>query len=176
MDSHNIQFGPWGGTARPEQHPLFTATSLGEAEPPTSPCSSCGSCGALQGMDELKPGQHNASYHTVRTENPVPYERFCNRDRTVVPSPYQERIDLCSKTLLHAGLQGIEHYLILMTRGLGSIITIHKTFPHLATDREQLHMELQRRPFFSKAILKIKQKLVIGGLKYLSWRLLPFKD
>jgi len=52
-----------------------------------------------------------------------------------------------------------QHYLIPMARGLGSIITIHKTFPHLATDREKLHMELQRRPqFFLQGIFRNKAK------------------
>lgn len=41
-----------------------------------------------------------------------------------------------------------QHYLIPMTRGLGSIRTIHGAFLHSATDREKLHTVLRRRSQF----------------------------
>lgn len=60
-----------------------------------------------------------------------------------------------------------QHYLIPMTRGLGSIRTIHGAFLHSATDREKLHTVLRRRSqflFIPKVILEMKQKTVIGAL------------
>lgn len=61
-----------------------------------------------------------------------------------------------------------QHYLIPMTRGLGSIRTIHGAFLHSATDREKLHTVLRRRSqfffFIPKVILERKQKTVIGAL------------
>lgn len=85
---------------------------------------------------------------------------------TFVPSLYQKRTVLCSKASLRRISRTLkQHYLIPMMRDLGSIITIHKTFPHLGTTGKSCTWSCKGNlNFFSKTILETKQKTVIGGL------------
>lgn len=142
---------PWQGMARPEQPPLLHhshswrgRSSYGHfhAHPVHHPVP----CNHGQAktrllyclLQDCKMGKPWNPRNILQQGHSICAQYLSGKDRSVL-----QNITSCRTA---RALQ--QHYLIPMTKGLGSIITIHKTIPHLATDRERLHMELQSRPQF----------------------------
>lgn len=162
--AQEVHSNPWGWQPGQSSTHCFTAARLGGEEPPTD-TSTLTQC----------PTSHKAQttllhyflkYNDKKVKpwnlwNILPYGqgRF-------VPSPCQKRTVLCFKASLHRISRALtQHYLIAMVRHLGSNITIHKTFPHLATIGKSYIRSCKGNLNFSfKTILEMKQKTVIGGL------------
>lgn len=138
----------WPGQSSPL---FFTTATLGEADLPMdiSTLTLCiTQCLASHGqaktrllyclLQDCKMGKPWNPRNILQQGHSICAQYLSGKDRSVL-----QNITSCRTA---RALQ--QHYLIPMTKGLGSIITIHKTIPHLATDRERLHMELQSRPQF----------------------------
>lgn len=156
MDSSGGWFQP---TARTEQHSLLHCSQAGRGK--TShrhlhthpvPC---------QPRPSLNQVVTSSSKNRTKKWNLWIYEIFCHRDRAdLCPVSIRKRTALCSKASLHGISRTLkQHYLIPMMRGLGSIVTIHKTFPHLATiGKSYIQGCKGNLNFFSKTILEMSKR------------------
>lgn len=165
MDSPGGSSHPTGVTARTGQHSLLHC-SLAWGGRTSTDTSTLTQCFATQGQAQTTLLHSLLKYHDKQVKPWNVWNILPQRQGRFVPSPYQKRTVLCSKASLHRISRTLkQHYLIPMMRSLGSKITIHKTFPHLALIGKSYVQSCKGNLYFSsKTILEIKQKKVIGGL------------